>query len=167
MTTQLDADNVDSIPRETWLNRLIITMFKLLHHLEQNNFDANRYRGAAPNSFFYEHHASYFGFFLKNVPSFYEARQLLCDEQSRNLFDQLILFRILGHLHVRLPFNTPEAMNYHEITDQWKIEDTQDTTLLGTLAVFAVPFAEGPMRLKCWSANIAWTFLFSSVFFCS
>jgi hypothetical protein len=165
MTTQPAMDGDDSVARDTWLNSLIVGIFKLIHHLEQDNFDSERYRGVAPNSFFYEHHAAYFGFFLKNLTSFFAARQLMSDEQSRSLYDQLILFRILGHLHVRLPFNTPEATNYHAVTDQWKIEDTPDHGLLGTLAIFAVPFDEGPMRLKCWAGNIAASFLFRQYFY--
>lgn len=165
MTTESGTDNVDSTARETWLNRLIADIFKLMHHFEQDNFDSERYPGVPSNTFFYDRHAAYFAFFLKHVSSFFDARQLLCDEQSKEIFDQLILFRILGHLHVRLPFNTPEATNYHAITDQWKIEDTQDKSSLGTLAIFAVPFDEGPMRLKCWAANVAWTFLFRQYFY--
>ena len=162
---EISSDIADSSSADAWLNGLIVDMFKLIHHFEPDNFDSARYRGMPANTFFYQSHAAYFSFLLKNSLRFHQARQLLADERSKTLFDQLVLFRLLGHLHVRLPFNTPEATNYLQITDQWKIEDTLETTPLGTLAIFEVPFDEGPMRLKCWPANIAWTFLFRQYFF--
>jgi len=89
----------------------------------------------------------------------------MVDEASRALFDQLILFRILGHHHVRLPFNTPEAREYLSITDTWKVEDTQDTSPFGPLAIYAVPLDDMEIRAKCWGANVAWTFLFQQYYF--
>jgi hypothetical protein len=95
---------------EAWMHGLFIRVFRAMHTHEADNFDAERYRGVAPTSFFADHHARYLAFFVKHVENFHRARLLLADEESRALFDQLILFRILGHLHIRLPFNTPGAL---------------------------------------------------------
>src|SRR5438105_2497699 len=98
----------DALACERWQNDLLGRMFQLMHTFEHDNFDADRYLGVAPTSFFYEQHVAYFSFLLKNAEHFHQARMLLVDEASRALFDQLLLFRVLGHLHVRLPFNTPK-----------------------------------------------------------
>src|SRR6266511_3270735 len=104
---------------KVWLDELLLRMFQLMHNFEQDNFDADRYRNVPSNAFFADRHAAYFKLLLEHVERFYATRQLLADETSRALYDQLILFRILGHLHVRLPFNTPENRAQVGIADSW------------------------------------------------
>src|SRR5438552_13192261 len=106
---------------DDWLNQLLLRMFQLLHTIVKDNFDSERYRDVAPTTFFYDQHATYFSFFVKSAPTFFQARCLLSDDTSKSLFDQLILFRILSHLHVRLPFNTPEAREYRSVTETWRV----------------------------------------------
>lgn len=102
---------------DVWFNGLLVDMFRLMHYFEQDNFDSVQYRGMPPNTFFYQNHAAYFALLAKNHSRFYQARQLLCDSSQRHSLIQLVPFRLLGDLHVRLPFNTAEATNYHQITD--------------------------------------------------
>jgi hypothetical protein len=118
---------------DAWLRMLIVRMFQLMHHFEPDNFDGGRYQGIAPNTFFFERHADYFGFLLKNARNFFQARCLFSDEQSKALYDQLVLFRILGHMHVRLPFNTPGVLDFDSVTSPWKIEDSSDVGMSGRL----------------------------------
>lgn len=150
---------------EQWLHRLVHRMFERMHASEPDNFAADRYLGQAPNAFHYERHAEYFLFVLENAGKFVHARGLLEDEPSRRLFDDLVLFRILGHLHVRLPFNTPEKRAQFALAQRWWVRDTEDTGPFGPLAIFAVPGADGEMRIKAWKENIAWTFLHRQYYF--
>ena len=150
---------------ERWQRDLIFTMFERMHHSEPDNFDADRYRGQAPNAFYYERHADYFHFLLSNTERFFHARQMLEDEPSRTLFDSLILFRVLGHLHVRLPFNTPENRAQVAIAKSWWLEDTNDSGPFGPLSIFGVPGAEGTIRIKGWKENVVWTFLYRQYYF--
>jgi FkbM family methyltransferase len=148
-----------------WQRDLVFQMFERMHRSEPDNFAADRYLGQPPNAFFYERHADYFLFFLRNGENFFHARQLLEDERSRTLFDNLVLFRMLGHLHVRLPFNTPENRAQVGIAQSWWLEGTDDSGAFGPLAIFAVPGVDGTMRIKGWKENIAWTFLYRQYFF--
>src|SRR6185437_13188525 len=87
-----------------WFDALVRAMYGLMHHFETDNFDAERYgREAQPNAFYSERHAAYLSFLIRHCDDFFAARHLLSDVASRNLFDQLLLFRLLGHLHIRLP----------------------------------------------------------------
>jgi len=143
-----------------WLEWLVGEMFRAMHNLEQDNFDAGRYRGILPGTFFPEHHARYFLFVLRHGEDFFRARTLLSDEDSQHLFDRLVLFRILGHLHIRLPYNNEQTKQYESIADGWRVRDTNDHGLLGPLAVFAVPGEKrDPILLKCWRENVMGTFL--------
>lgn len=148
-----------------WLDWLIARMFQLMHTHEPDNFDAERYRGQSPNTFYFNVHAAYFSFLLRNVERFFQARELLADQVSRDLFDQLILFRVMSHLHVRLPFNTPEHRGQGATADSWRVVDTDDAGLLGPLAIFLVPGKTGDIRVKCWRENVAATWLQRQYYF--
>ena len=152
-------------PAEAWLRDIVLRMFAAMHRSEPDNFDADRFRGQPPNAYFYERHADYFMFLLHNAPSFHAARALLEDEASRQLFDQLVLYRILGHLHVRLPFNTPENRARFAAAQRWWREDTADSGPFGPLSIFAVPGSAGEILVKGWKENVAWTFLHRQYFF--
>jgi len=148
-----------------WLEDLIGRMFQLIHNMEQDNFDADRYRNMPTNAFFADHHARYFAFLLKNIEHFFHSRQLLADETSRGLYDQLILFRLLSHLHVRLPFNTPENRAHIATAASWRVEDTEDAGAFGPLSIYRVPGQEHDIQVKGWKENITWTFLYRQYFF--
>jgi FkbM family methyltransferase len=152
-------------PFQQWLDDLVDRMFQLMHKVEQDNFDATRYRDMPANAFFADRHSHYFAFLLKNVEHFFHARQLLEDETSRALYDQLILFRVLSHLHVRLPFNTPENRAHIATAASWRVEDTEDAGAFGPLSIYRVPGREGDIRVKGWKENITWTFLYLQYFF--
>jgi len=142
-----------------WRETLITEMFRRMHTFEQDNFDAERYAGVPPNVFFADIHSSYFSFLMSHWEEFYRARSVLEDETSKRLFDQLLLFRTLGHLHVRLPYNNAETQGFNEIADAWKVGTTPDQTMFGPLEIYSVPTQSGELRFKCWSANIVATIL--------
>ena len=148
-----------------WQDALITRMFKLIHVHEPDNFDAVRYRGENPGAFYFERHASYFSFFLRHAEEFHRARALLEDEFSRDYYDQLLLFRMLGHLHVRLPFNTPENRSLATIAPTWKVYDTDDIGPYGPLALFSVPTDGADIAVKCWKENVEATFLVRPYYF--
>ena len=158
-------DSKGSEDCERWLGELVLGMFQLMHTSEQDNFDADRFRGQAANAFFCDRHAAYFGFLLKNVEQFFHARQLLEDDSSRELYDQLILFRVMSHLHVRLPFNTPANRAQAATAQSLWVEDTEDVGPFGTLAIFRVPGTTQDIRIKGWKENVMWTFLYRQYFF--
>jgi FkbM family methyltransferase len=148
-----------------WLDALINRMFQLMHKIESDNFDPERYQNVPENAFFADRHAGYFAFLLKNAEHFFRARHLLEDETSQTLYDQLILFRILSHIHIRLPFNTTENRTHIATAASWRVEDTEDAGAFGPLSIFVVSGREHDIRVKGWKENIAWTFLYRQYFF--
>ncbi len=150
---------------DEWLDHIIARLFQVLHSFEQDNFDEVRYRGISPNTFYYEAHAAYFSFLLKNSHSFFAARQLLNDETSAVLFDQLLLFRTLGHLHVRLPIDGLKMRAQLEQAALWKIGESSDAGILGSLSLFSIPTSDPPIIVKCWQENAAATFLLQQYYF--
>jgi FkbM family methyltransferase len=76
-----------------------------------------------------------------------------------------VLFRILGHLHLRLPFNTPENHAKRATPEQWRVEDTKDAGAYGPLSIFVVPGDGRDIRVKGWKENVTWTFLYKQYYF--
>jgi FkbM family methyltransferase len=148
-----------------WFESIITRMYELVHHHEQDNFDAERYPDISPTTFYIGHHVPYFLFLESHRRDFFKARSLLADEDSRDLFDLLVLYRLLGHAHVRLPFNTPVFRSYRSTVEQWRVEDTSDGGLYGRLSIFAVPIDDDVLVFKCWPGNVAAHFLFHQYYF--
>jgi|SRR5689334_1408983 len=144
-----------------WLASIFSQMFRLMHNQEQDNFDAHRYPAEHRSAFFYEGHAQYLGFLVENTDAFHSARRLLADQVSRDLFDQLILYRLLGHLHVRLP---PKARR-RPVPPDWKVDDTGDMGMFGPLSIFSVPYKGSEIWVKCGASNVAATFLSGQYYF--
>lgn len=131
----------------------------MMHNIEADNFDGLRYPESARNAFYYQLHAKYLEHLVTNIDAFHAARNLLEDEESRLLFDRLILYRMLGHLHVRLPFNNPGIIDRLRVPENWKVDDTGDAGMFGPLSVYSVPFLGTNVWVKCWEGNVAATFL--------
>lgn len=138
-----------------WRVALFREMLAKVHAFESDNFDSFRYQGISPNAFFLDDHARFLGYFTDHCNDFYEARSLLGDAASRELFDRLLLFRMIGHLHVRLPLNEGSAMSRLKVPDDWKVADTEDVGMFGPLSVYSVPVRDEFVWVKGWSGNIA------------
>src|SRR5205807_19942 len=78
---------------------------------------------------------------------------------------RLILFKVLSHLHVRLPFNTADNRAHIATAESWLVEDTEDAGAFGPLSIFLVPGREHEIRVKGWKWNITWTFLYQQYYF--
>jgi FkbM family methyltransferase len=148
-----------------WLASIFQEMFRSMHNQEQDNFDAFRYPEAHRSTFFFDLHARYLSFLVDNADAFYAARGLFEDEASRALLDRLILFRLLGHLHVRLPFNNPDMMQRRKVPDEWKIDETGDMGMFGPLCIFSVPYKGSEIWIKGGASNVAATFLSGQYYF--
>jgi FkbM family methyltransferase len=151
----------EALGSAAWLASIFEEMFRLMHNQEQDNFDDQRYPAEHRNAFFYEKHAFYLTFVVENADAFYAARDLLVDQSSRDLFDQLIVYRLLGHLHVRLP---PKGRR-RTVPPDWKVDDTGDMGMWGPLSIFSVPYKGREIWVKCGSSSIAATFLSGQYYF--
>lgn len=145
---------------KAWRASIFHEMFRLMHNYEQDNFDGHRYPEAQRSAFFYDVHAQYMSFLVEHADAFHAARALLDDQASRDLFDKLVLFRLLGHMHVRLPVEPRRA-----VPAEGKIDDTGDIGMFGPLPIFSVPYHGSETWVKCGASNVAATFLSGQYYF--
>jgi len=151
---------------EKWFSDIVMRMFRLMHDVHDDNFDAWRYRGASPNVFFPDTHGDYLLFLESHRREFFAARSLLADDTSRSLFDELILFRLLGHLHVRLRTNTPEHRRARQTVEQWRVGVAAHASdVYGALANYVVPIDDDALCINCWPGNIAANFIWRQYYF--
>lgn len=144
---------------KTWLGWIFQEMFRLMHTLERDNFDEFRFPEAHRNAFFSDLHAGYLSLLVENAHAFHSARSLFGDHASRDLFDRLILFRLLGHLHVVLPVSNRELLSRPTVPGEWKIDDTADVGMFGPLSIFSVPYKGTEVWVKGGATNVAGVFL--------
>lgn len=95
----------------TFQTHVLCRFFADMHRYEGlDNYDQARFshdgvdRSKHVNG---EMHVEMLKLFNKHFAEFFAAYALLEDEASKALFIDLIRFRMAGHLHVRLPTNTP------------------------------------------------------------
>lgn len=75
-------------------------------NLYRDNFDARRFNIDGKDhsgSFDVKKHVYYLNWYFQNLPSIYQAYAMLADELSKRLYLHLILYRLVGHLHVKIP----------------------------------------------------------------
>ncbi len=64
------------------------------------------------------HRERWSAFYLARWPQVETAAAVLADQASQDLLYQLILYRILGHGHIRLPLNTPAYWDLRRTVEQ-------------------------------------------------
>jgi FkbM family methyltransferase len=144
-----------------WLRSLLQEMFRLMHHREDDNFDNSRYAEETRSRFFFELHAAYLSFLIEQEADFIAARALLEDEASQQLFDRLILFRLLGHSHVRLPFKSVRG----DVPAEWKRQDLPEISSVEPIALYKVPYKGHDVSVNAGLTNVAASFLSGQYYF--
>lgn len=126
------------------------------------NFDADRWMGF-PANLPHEREkawsATTLAHLLRDPQAFQRVYELFEDEQSRQLFIQLILYRLLGHRRVRLPRNDDEHWMLRDRAHALQGAESQFGGVFGKLHRFDLEFEGQRVIADCWWANTAWTFL--------
>lgn len=77
----------------------------------EGNYDYDRFGpvdNGLINKYDINNHISFLYYFLENTAGFYKTRDFLSDDQSKNIFVELLLYKLLGFPHVKLSTNSKE-----------------------------------------------------------
>jgi hypothetical protein len=88
-----------------FLDGLLARFYAHVHPFVEDNYDRHRfsYDGVdRSREFARKGHVAYMSFVVENRDSLFAVWLRLSDQASRELFVQLLLYRLLGHLHVRI-----------------------------------------------------------------
>jgi FkbM family methyltransferase len=135
------------------------------HETVPDNYDPVRfgYDGVdRSHQFDVGRHAAYLKFFFDNASALCDVWRALDDDESRRLFRRLILYRLLGHLHVAIRPGADWA-NEDALYAKARTYDRGESRL-GVRGMFGpihhhtdVPAAQGTLALDCWTGNVVYT----------
>jgi FkbM family methyltransferase len=154
----------------TFVDEILLDYYLKIHQYEENNWDIYRFGFDGINrsrDFNIRKHLDYFKFFINNANRIYASYLLLSDKESKKWLKYIILFRLLSHLHVRLPTNTPFFWNSCEYVKKMSIgpSELKFSGMFGPLSKFKVNFENYEIKLDCGWRSVAWTFLFKQYHF--
>jgi FkbM family methyltransferase len=129
-----------------------------------NNFDFFRYssdgvdRSKKINLL---RHARYFFFVLSNIKSLYAVSLLFLDAASRDLYIQLIRYRLFGHrnIHIKegLTWDTISAMYQKAASYATRSSALEFNGMFGELKHHEkIPAETGTVMIDAWSSNVAY-----------
>jgi FkbM family methyltransferase len=148
-----------------WYQSILSTFYKRIHTIEKDNHDGQRFGANTATSFNLQLHVAALFSYGNIWPSLFQARSLMSDEQSRKWFDDLLLFRMLGHLHYRLPTSTPDHWQLRDAAKMTKYDTCAESGMFGPLGRFRVDFESNSIDAKCWDLNVAFTFYIRQYYF--
>lgn len=152
---------------EEFLNGVLREFYRRMHGRAADNYDVARFsydgvdRSQEVNL---RQLATYMAFFTREYRAFFQTYNLLADEASKQLFLRLIMYRLAGHLRVRIKDDagqTQEAALYAQ-AEGWLQGDSElplGGAFGGLKAYRGVPYNGAQVDLDGWPGSIVYTYL--------
>ena len=86
---------------------VLADFYKAMHTQETDNYDYQRfsYDGIDRSKIFNsEEHQYFLNWLFENFQNIFKAYSFLEDDESKKIYKELIVYRLLGHLHCKLSF---------------------------------------------------------------
>ena len=150
-----------------FLNTVLREFYSGVHGFDHDNYDQVRYSWDGVDrskTFDLARHADYLALFVRQHEAFFATWLLLGDDVSRERFKRLILYRLLGHLHLRINDDATASKDraYHQTAQGWQTGASALPVggMFGALQHFEnVEFDDHRLRVDCWAVNVVLTFL--------
>src|SRR4051812_39192483 len=97
-------------------------MLRLAHVTQTDNWDEMIFALEERHLIDVESGARWLDFFVSHQSALEGTMHLLGDAQSRTVLWALLLYRVLGHHHVRMPLNTESYQEKRTSLDQYVVE---------------------------------------------
>ncbi|HEX4328577.1 MAG TPA: FkbM family methyltransferase [Burkholderiales bacterium] len=161
------APGLPSGAESEFFDHLMARFFSGLDELQENNFDYERFNiapgtpvgGDARRSFLW------YQMMREHLAPMTQVRNLFKDKVSRDLYDDLLLYRLSGHAHMRLPTNNERHWAMREAARGYQTGDSGISGFPRPLGRFGIEFDGESIDLQCWEGNVAWTFLIKQYYF--
>jgi FkbM family methyltransferase len=153
-----------------WLNELLLRAVTAWHQYVEGNYDPLRYSGDGidrSGEFWAQYHRDYLLFIVRHFERLYQARQALADEGSRELFDEIRLWGLVGHQHFKLSTNTTEYWSLRETAAKLPCRNSSlDVTgMFGPIKHFDLDYRGQKIQFDGWFVNVLWSFFYHPYFF--
>lgn len=158
-------DDSTSDAAEAWRDLMLERFYRHMHGWEQNNFDREIFAGRDERDFRLEIRIKCIKFFFGNFQALFRARDRLSDTPSRDLLDRLILYRLLGHHHVKVVDDVERHWRLREEARSMQTGSSVESGRFGSLHTYDVPFEQERIRFSGWHLNVAASFLLKQYYF--
>lgn len=148
-----------------WVNDILRKFLRLSQVKEEENFDYLRFDRNLEHAFLLDFHLCHLHYFVDHHDELFATRKMLTNKESRNLFDQLLLYRMLGQTHVRLPTNNAEFWKMRQRVGEFLLSETDEGGMFGKLLFFKIEFFGQPIHVKAWRGNFLNAFLLGQYFY--
>lgn len=150
-----------------FLDTLLDRALTALHTHQADNYDRQRFGPDGERIFRLDTHREYFKFLFVHHARLYRTWTLLADATSRRLFEELIVYRLAGHVHVRLSTNHPRVRASWERAESLRVGDAgfAPTNANRQLARFRVGFCDERIELDLTARGVAASFLEAHYFY--
>jgi FkbM family methyltransferase len=159
------SDVATSDAAEAWRDLILERFYRQMHGREQNNFDREIFAGRDERDFRLEIRIKCIKFFFENFQALFRARDRLSDTPSRELLDRLILYRLLGHHHVKVVDDVERHWRLREEARSMQTGSSAESGRFGALHTYDVPFEQEMIRFAGWHLNVAASFLLRQYYF--
>ena len=152
---------------DDFVDHVLSRFYDDMHTAQEDNYDWGRF---SPDDvdrsqvFYTGFHIATLKALLRDSDAFMAAWRLLADESSRQIFIDLLRYRLAGHRHVRLAVNTPA---YWDLLRQAAQTATGPSTLavqgmFGALAHYEFRFERNTLKLDC---GVPWPLFLRQYFY--
>jgi FkbM family methyltransferase len=104
-------------------------------------------------------------FLAANDPLVARMADAFADDASRELLKAVMVYRLLGPRHVRLPTNTSRYWQHYETAAAWRTGPSGRTLWPFEVAHYAGEFRGVPIAFEGWLGNVLYSFLIQQYFF--
>ncbi|MDM9583773.1 FkbM family methyltransferase [Nostoc sp. GT001] len=154
-----------------FINDIIHEFYINIHSFQENNWDYDMFQTLSNDhtnrQIFIDSYSYYLKFLFQNQENLQQVHEILADSESKNWLTNLLLFRMVGHLHFKLPTNNEQHWRDRQKAKEMIVSesDTDYSGIFGELQKYAVSFEDQYITIDCWWLNVAWTFLFKQYYF--
>lgn len=144
---------------------IITKFYEYMHIIQKDNYDYDRFSFDSVDrskQFNVVRYKAYLYFLINHNPLLFEGYQLLNDDISKQLYIDLILFNLIGHIHYKLPTNNPRNLEYRTLAKNFSnIQSPLDyNSKFGPLMHYKdFPFEDSTVTLDCLWSGIFFSFL--------
>lgn len=153
-----------------FIDHLVSNMIIDFHTSQTDNYDASRFSAdGVDRSHEFDIVLSKMTIvdLIRNAERYFDVYTKIVDPTSRSLFIDLLRYRMAGHLHVRLPTNSPEFFQ-RIATIPGTVASPSRLAIEGQFGVmghFSVPVGERTIELDCWEGHIGYAFNLKQYFY--
>lgn len=153
-------------PRRDVVNSVLATALANRNYvLDAPTVDRNRFpnKQFAPTSA--EAILEAIGHLVERRAKYAAAAGLFSDEESVDLYKELLAFRILGPCRYALPLSNNDYLAQYEEENQFRLSRTEGAFDGWSTSLFSIEFGGMQVELKAWDGNVAAVFLRKQYYF--